>query len=98
MTAIKSEGSFKPAPATQEEKDKISQILEIMYGACSEDKVLNFLRRNGGNVEKTITALFDAPSEDAPTTSGTTDYTELREAAAGVVTTQPQWEAQGELE
>ena len=97
MTAIKTEGGFKPAPATQEEKSNIIQIIDIMGGACDEDRALNLLRRNGGNVEKAIMALLDAPANDVPTTSGTTDYSELREAAAGVVTSQQQWGPQGEF-
>ncbi|KAI0694109.1 hypothetical protein BC835DRAFT_1406517 [Cytidiella melzeri] len=85
MTAIKAEGSFKPSPATPEEKSSVQQIVEVMCGACDEDKALTFLRRNGGNVDKTLSALLDNATDDAPTTSGTTDYSELRAAAAGVV-------------
>lgn len=85
MTAIKAESSFKLSPATPEEQLKIRQIMEIMAGSCDEAKALTALRRNGGNMDKAMSALFDSAADDVPTTSGTADYTELRAAAAGVV-------------
>ena len=97
MTAVKTDGGFKPSPATPDEKEKVVQIMEIMFGQCDEDKALTFLRRNGGNVDKTITALFDVPNDDAPTTSGTTELSDLRAAASSVVLSQKPWPPQGEL-
>ncbi|KAI0088313.1 hypothetical protein BDY19DRAFT_994221 [Irpex rosettiformis] len=94
MTAVKSEGGFKPSPATPDERSKIEQIVEIMCGACDPDRVLTFLRRNGGSVDKTITALFDAPDDDAPTTSGSTELSELRAAASSVVLSHTPWTSQ----
>lgn len=89
MTAIKSEeGGFRPSPTTTEERAKVQQIMDIMCGACDEDKALTFLRRNSGSVDKAITALFDSATETEPTTSGTADYSELRTAVAGVVAPQ----------
>jgi hypothetical protein len=85
MTAIKAESSFKLSPATPEELLKVQQIMEIMAGSCDEAKALTALRRNGGNMDKAMSALFDSAADDAPTTSGTVDYSELRAAAAGVV-------------
>ncbi|KAI0340340.1 hypothetical protein BDW22DRAFT_1360280 [Trametopsis cervina] len=85
MTAIKSEGSFKLSPASVEEQGKVQQIIEIMGDGCDSGRALTFLRRNGGNVEKTLSALLDSAADSAPTTSTLNDYSELRAAAAGVV-------------
>lgn len=85
MTALKQEGSSKFYQPDEEEAEKVQQIMEVMWNSCDAQKALTFLRKNGGNVESTITALFDSAAESEPATSGTTDYSELRAAAAGVV-------------
>lgn len=86
MTALKQEGSSRSLPPSEEEVEKVHQILDVMCEACDAQQALTFLRRNGGDVGKTLSALLDNAPDNTPTTSGTTDFSELRAAAAGVVT------------
>lgn len=85
MTAVKQEAISKSPQADEEEVSKVKQIMDVMCETCDAKKALTFLRRNNGDVEKTIMALFDSAADSGPTSSGTNDYSELRAAAAGVV-------------
>jgi hypothetical protein len=89
MTGSKPETSFKPAPPSADENTKVNQIQEFTSGVCTAEQALRVLRRNGGNLEKAITAILDeGPGGDDVVPMATeTDCTEvaLRQAAAGVV-------------
>lgn len=82
------DGTFRPAPPNPEEAAKVNQVLEILVGVCDGEQVLNALRRNYGNVEKTIAALLDDPTSGSVPVPTMDEMSALRDAAAAVV--QPQ--------
>lgn len=82
------EGAFRPAPPTPDEISKVQQVLEILADICSQEQALNALRRNYGDVEKTISALLDDPASGDNPPLPMEDMSALREAAAGVVQSQ----------
>ncbi|PSR72130.1 hypothetical protein PHLCEN_2v11978 [Hermanssonia centrifuga] len=87
MTTVNN-NPFKPSPPTEDERDKMRQIQEIM--GCDDAKALTFLRKKGGNVEQAITAILEDPG-DEPIAADVNDdiMSQLRDSAATVAVTSP---------
>ncbi|THH02020.1 hypothetical protein EW026_g774 [Hermanssonia centrifuga] len=85
MTTVNN-NPFKPSPPTEDERDKMRQIQEIM--GCDDTKALTFLRKKGGNVEQAITAILEDPGDETIAADVNDDImSQLRDSAASVAVT-----------
>lgn len=74
MTAYTTDGGYRPAPPTADEQAKVQQVMEILAGMSGEEQALNVLRKNAGDVQKTISALLDDPSSGSAPIPSASNY------------------------